>query len=250
MKKILIIEDDASINESIKDFLENEDFEVFSAQNGKDGLEIALKSKPDIIVCDILMPGMTGYEVLAELSKEEADIPFIFLTAKIERDDIRKGMEIGADDYLTKPFRLEELLTAVNVRLKKRERIGKQAPMQIPAKKGDAEEKDFIFITETDQPQIVKFENIISITAAAEYTNVILNGGKKLFVRKLLKNWEEILPHNSFIRIHRSAIINLNFAAKVEKWFNNSYRVYLQNISEPFIISRRQSSNLKKNLNL
>jgi DNA-binding LytR/AlgR family response regulator len=248
MKKILIIEDDESINESISEFLENEGFEAFSARNGKDGLKIALDEQPDIIVCDILMPGMNGYEVLEELSKREADIPFIFLTAKIERDDIRKGMEIGADDYLTKPFKLEELLKAINVRLMKRERISK--PAAAPLKKAENEEKDFLFITETDQPQIVKFENIISITAAAEYTNVMLNGGKKLFVRKLLKNWEDTLPSNSFIRIHRSAIINLNYAVKVEKWFNNSYRVYLQGIAEPFIISRRQSSNLRKNLNI
>lgn len=249
MKKILIIEDDQSINDSIKDFLENEEFEVFSAQNGKDGLKLAVDETPDLIVCDILMPGMTGYEVLAELSKKEADIPFIFLTAKIERDDIRKGMEIGADDYLTKPFKLEELLKAIEVRLMKRERMNK-IPASTPARKEDAGEKDFIFITDTDQPQIVKFESIICITAAAEYTNVMLSDGKKLFVRKLLKNWEETLPHGSFIRIHRSAIINLNFAKKVEKWFNNSYRVYLQTINEPFIISRRQSSNLKKKLNI
>jgi DNA-binding LytR/AlgR family response regulator len=250
MKKILVIEDDESINDSIKEFLENEDFQVFSASNGREGLNLALKECPDLIVCDILMPGMNGYEVLSELSKKEADIPFIFLTAKIERDDIRKGMEIGADDYLTKPFKLEELLKAIEVRLMKRDRLNKAVSQQAPSTKEEAEEKDFLFITETDQPQIVKFDNIVCITASAEYTNVILGDGKKIFVRKLLKNWEESLPHNSFIRIHRSAIINLNFAKKVEKWFNNSYRVYLQNIQEPFVISRRQSVNLKKKLNI
>lgn len=100
-------------------------FYAFSIRqtNGKKGVELALKEKPDLIVCDIMMPELDGYGVLHLLRKNEdtQSIPFIFLTAKTERTDLRKGMEMGADDYITKPFEDIELLNAIEVRLKKAE---------------------------------------------------------------------------------------------------------------------------------
>ena len=121
--KILLIEDNKEIRENICEILELDGFEVSTAENGKIGLEIALEEIPDLIVCDIMMPVMDGYTVLYFLSKEEktADIPFIFLTAKAERVDLRKGMEMGADDYITKPFEDVELISAIRSRLRKKE---------------------------------------------------------------------------------------------------------------------------------
>ena len=119
---ILIIEDNDDIRESTAEILELADYEVLQAGNGKQGVEMALKSLPDIILCDVMMPELDGYGVLHLLSKskETAAIPFIFLTAKTERSDMRKGMEMGADDYLTKPFDEVELFNAIESRLKKR----------------------------------------------------------------------------------------------------------------------------------
>ena len=118
---ILVIDDNKDIRENTAEILDLAGYKTFMAENGKSGVEIALKEKPSIIVCDIMMPELDGYGVLHLLRKnpETQHIPFIFLTAKTERSDFRKGMEMGADDYITKPFEDIELLNAVEIRLKK-----------------------------------------------------------------------------------------------------------------------------------
>lgn len=125
MSKIVLIEDNNEMRENIQEMLELADYEVFSAQNGKVGVELVKKQLPDVIICDIMMPELDGYGVLYYLSKnpETRGIPFIFLTAKTERADFRKGMNMGADDYITKPFEEMELLEAIESRLKKRKRF-------------------------------------------------------------------------------------------------------------------------------
>lgn len=127
-KTILLIEDNKEMRENTAEILELAHYKVLVAKNGKEGVEIAQKSRPDLIICDIMMPVLDGYGVLHMLSKnvETASIPFIFLTAKAERTDFRKGMEMGADDYVTKPFDDIELLNAVESRLKKAEIMKKE----------------------------------------------------------------------------------------------------------------------------
>jgi CRP-like cAMP-binding protein/CheY-like chemotaxis protein len=123
MKKILLIEDNREMRENTSEILDLANYAVLTAENGKIGVEIAKRDKPDLIICDIMMPDLDGYGVLHILNKdpETAGIPFIFLTAKAEKSDMRKGMNLGADDYLTKPFDDTELLNAVEVRLKRSE---------------------------------------------------------------------------------------------------------------------------------
>lgn len=120
-KTVLLIEDSQDIRESTAEIMELADYQVITADNGKTGVELAHANLPDIILCDVMMPQMDGYSVLYLLKKNEqtAAIPFIFLTAKAERSDLRKGMDMGADDYLTKPFDDMELLNAIESRLKK-----------------------------------------------------------------------------------------------------------------------------------
>ncbi|HMV89994.1 MAG TPA: response regulator, partial [Cyclobacteriaceae bacterium] len=112
MKKILLIEDNPEIRENTGEILSLAGYEVSTAENGKTGVDLAQKIKPDLIICDIMMPELDGYGVLHILSKndETSAIPFIFLTAKTEKTDVRKGMTLGADDYLTKPFDDTDLL--------------------------------------------------------------------------------------------------------------------------------------------
>lgn len=121
MKKILLIEDNDDIRNNTAEILELSNYEVIVAGNGKTGVEKALEHLPDLIICDIMMPVLDGYGVLHAIHKNDslANTPFIFLTAKTERGDFRKGMELGADDYITKPFSGAELLNAVDSRLKK-----------------------------------------------------------------------------------------------------------------------------------
>lgn len=127
-KKILLIEDNESMRENIAEILSLAHYNVISAANGKEGVNLAQQENPDLIICDIMMPELDGYGVLHMLSRQEetASIPFIFLTAKAERSDFRKGMEMGADDYLTKPFDDIELLNAIESRLKKSDILKKE----------------------------------------------------------------------------------------------------------------------------
>lgn len=131
MMKVLLIEDNQAIRENTEEILAIANYEVLTAENGKIGVELALKNKPDLIICDIMMPELDGYGVLHILSKDPvtSSIPFIFLTAKTEKTDIRKGMLLGADDYVTKPFDSTELLNAIDVRMKKRMLLQKQYSM-------------------------------------------------------------------------------------------------------------------------
>ncbi|MEX1383547.1 response regulator [Lutibacter sp.] len=121
MKKVLLIEDDTVVRENTAELLELASYTVITAENGKTGVAKAKKHLPDIIICDIMMPELNGYGVLHILSKEEStkQIPFIFLSAKTEYKDMRKGMDLGADDYITKPFDESEIYSAIESRLAK-----------------------------------------------------------------------------------------------------------------------------------
>jgi DNA-binding response OmpR family regulator len=111
MKSILVIEDNKDIRENTAEILDLAGYKTFTAENGKKGVDIAVKEKPDVIVCDIMMPELDGYGVLHILSKktETAQIPFIFLTAKTQTEDVIKGFTLGGNDYIRKPFSMEEL---------------------------------------------------------------------------------------------------------------------------------------------
>jgi CRP-like cAMP-binding protein/CheY-like chemotaxis protein len=128
MKKILLIEDNLEVRENTAEILSLANYDVVTAENGKIGVDLAQKEKPDLIICDIMMPELDGYGVLHIVSKnpQTANIPFIFLTAKTEKTDIRKGMNLGADDYLTKPFDDTDLLNAIESRLRKNAMLQKQ----------------------------------------------------------------------------------------------------------------------------
>ncbi|MEZ4590415.1 MAG: hybrid sensor histidine kinase/response regulator [Chloroflexota bacterium] len=121
MTKILVIEDEIELREAVADWLQFEDFTVFQAGNGRNGIAVAVQELPDIIISDVMMPELDGYQVLQEMRArpETAVIPFIFLTALADRRELRHGMEMGADDYLTKPFTRDELLNAIHSRLER-----------------------------------------------------------------------------------------------------------------------------------
>lgn len=125
MKKILVIEDNLEIRENLVEILELSGYTALSAENGKQGVAVAQAELPDLILCDIMMPELDGYGVLHVLSRQAktADIPFIFLTAKAEKEDFRRGMSLGADDYIVKPFDDVMLLQTIEARLQKSERL-------------------------------------------------------------------------------------------------------------------------------
>jgi DNA-binding NarL/FixJ family response regulator len=128
MYSILIIEDDPSYRSMMESFLQLEGFEVRTASDGQSGLSLVREKRPDLVLCDIMMPGMDGHSVMETMKSEDgiADIPFIFVTALGDRADVRRGMSAGADDYLTKPFSADELLAAITGRIRHHEVVFKQ----------------------------------------------------------------------------------------------------------------------------
>ncbi|OGU94052.1 MAG: hypothetical protein A2475_07765 [Ignavibacteria bacterium RIFOXYC2_FULL_35_21] len=134
MKKILIIEDEIPVLENLAELIEEvPEYTVLTASDGIKGLELAMEHIPDLILCDIMMPEIDGYEVLSTIKKNEATstIPFIFLTARSEKEDMRHGMELGADDFLTKPFTYKEVFKAIDSRLSKTEQIMSKSEKQL-----------------------------------------------------------------------------------------------------------------------
>jgi DNA-binding NarL/FixJ family response regulator len=123
MKKILVIEDEPEMRRNITALLRYYDYEAIAAQNGRQGVEAARRERPDLILCDVMMPELDGHAVLQALQADAAlaRIPFIFLTAKGEKDDLRSGMNLGADDYLTKPVANADLIRAIEARLRRSE---------------------------------------------------------------------------------------------------------------------------------
>lgn len=189
MKKILLIEDNQDVRENTAEILELANYKVATAENGKIGVELAKSVRPDLIICDVMMPELDGYGVLHVLSKnpETASIPFIFLTAKAEKADLRKGMNLGADDYLTKPFDDLELLDAVEIRLKKSDAIRNDAINSlgdlndvISKAKGLSELENLL----TDDRKIVNYKKKHTIYSEGNYPNsiyFIANGKVKTY---------------------------------------------------------------------
>jgi len=253
-KKIIIIEDDTAVRENIYTLLIEEGFEAYSAKDGDEGISFARKYHPDLIICDVIMIGKTGYDVLEELRKSDRTkkIPFIFLTAKVEREDVRKGMRLGADDYLSKPFNTEELLNSIKLRFEKIELLLKERnKVEFDKKENDAKQlliDDKIFIQSSGKPALVKIIDVLVITAENQYTMLRCKENRTLLVRKTITTWEKSLPKDNFLRIHRSTILNLNHIGKIEKWYNSSLLVYIKDIKEPFVVSKRYSTRLRKKI--
>ncbi|RJP68116.1 MAG: response regulator [Ignavibacteriales bacterium] len=256
-EKILIIEDEGDIRDNIRILLELENYETATAINGKEGVRKAKEFLPDLIICDIMMPGIDGYEVLDELTRNKRTslIPFIFLTAKVELSDLRKGMSLGADDYIFKPFNSSELLQAIRTRLNKFSNLvatildGKDNNnyTSTDIQKKVLNERFFISYHNTSVP--VALKKIICIIADNQYSKIICEENKNYLLRKSLNEWEKILPSNQFVRIHRSTIMSWNHIDKIEKRVEGKYFVLLKDSTYEFEISRRFIKKVKQNYN-
>lgn len=187
-KTILIVEDEYQIREDIVTLFEINNFRVLSAGNGRIALDIIENDLPDIIISDVMMPEMNGFEFLKEIQKKPvlASIPFLFLTAKTYKNDLREGMNLGADDYITKPFDFNELLSAVNIRLKKRERSEHKYQKKLDDLRRNLR-RSLPHEIRTPLNSIIGFSDILiktlertSIEDALEMLNHINDAGKRL----------------------------------------------------------------------
>ena len=246
MKKILIIEDDTDLLKKLEFILKSNDYFFLSTISGEKGIKIALKEKPDLIICDLMLPDINGLSVIENIKKNKdlENIPFIFLTANAEIGTRRKGMNLGADDYIVKPFKVKDLLKSIELRLKKTSlpvvgSVNKNFEINTKYKLDE-----HIFLGLGNKLKSIAVSDIELIISTGNYTNVFLTNGEKAIVRKLIKEWENHLPERTFVKIHRSCIINLNQVRKLEKLGKQTYRVLMKNYAEPLKVSRRNISKL------
>lgn len=251
MKKIALIDDDKKVCEVLQTLLEEDGFQVRTAHDGITGLEVIREYMPDLIICDVIMKKMNGFELLSQLMGDSttSTIPFIFLTAKAEKEDLRKGLSMGADDFLFKPFRYEELVQSVNIRLKKNEDLRASLINNPGNYNSDLvrqyDVNDKIIINSTSKPQLIKIGEIKYICSQNQYSSVAMTDGKTSIIRKSVSQWEKQLPEKSFLRIHRSAIVNLEFISKIEKLSSSSFLISLTGERNPFIVSRRYAAKIR-----
>ena len=235
--KAIIVDDEELAREDLKVLLKDfSEIEVIGeSETVEETKNLIKKLDPNLIFLDIQMPGKSGFELLEEI---QTSAKIIFVTAYDEY--AIRAFEVNAKDYLLKPVIKERLSLAID-RLKTEQESGKKVQEKL-------EFEDSIFVMVNNHYQFVKIGSIIKIASAGNYSEIYTSSKLKGLVLKSLKDWEIRLPGNYFARIHRNAIINLEYVDRVEGWFNYSYKVYLKEIDEPLVISRRYAAKLKERM--
>jgi CheY-like chemotaxis protein len=260
--KILLIDDDEDFRKVMGQLLLKDGYEVLEAADGKEGLRRAAESRPDLILCDLLMPQMNGYAVLATLRGDEklAETPIIFLTAQSEPAEVRQGMNLGADDYLTKPAKMQDVLSAIKTRLERRqsdiqrqqkqiERAMRQAAEAAGGAAADSRLSHAFLVKTSTEKRLVKVSEVKGIIAYGEYSWVYWDkSAKGALLRKSLKQWQAELPGEQFVRVHRNAIVNLAFLDRVERLPSGRLQIHLRDMSEPILVSLSQTAMLNRKL--
>lgn len=246
MDKILVIEDDKILAENIGLLLESEGYEVSIANNGVKGLESIERTIPDLIICDINMPKMDGFEFKEKLNKSRKtfDIPLLFLTAKTLISELRHGMLLGADDYIFKPYDSDELINIIKLRLERRKITEEKLIFNFVEKNRINRLEDTFLVKGQNKSRMVRISEIKLILADIQYSQIILSNNKKFVMRVSLNEWESKLPVELFKRVHKSTIVNLNF---VESHYSDGDKYFLKLIDweESVAVSRRKYFLLK-----
>ncbi len=190
MEKLLVIDDQPQVLEIVSYLLSANGYAVATAKNGREGLEAARQIKPDLILCDVMMPGMSGYDVL-QAARQDADLlatPFVFLTAKASPEDLRAGMNLGADDYLTKPFTEEQLLAAVRTQLEKRAAVNERFQQKLD-------------LLRQGLSTILPHELRTPLTLILAHTSLLMETASSLDRPTIVEMVQTI--HESSLRLHR-----------------------------------------------
>jgi DNA-binding LytR/AlgR family response regulator len=283
MARILIIDDDAPTCELVGEFLRRQSHQVFSAGDGGQGLAAVVEHRPELVICDLDMPGMNGQGVVSTLRHDERfdGLPVVFLSGCTDRAEIRRTMNLGADDFLNKPVQLSELLEAVNARLglqqKKQQNEERRLASAVdyfaglindlqpeegqsdkilaevrqrlyPAKGANAVQAQAAFLAkDANGRQLVKLSEVKLISAYGEYSQAHWGKDRHLLIRKPLKSWEQELPAHQFVRVHRQALVNLAFLERVER--NEGKLVLrLRDHAEGIPVSQRSAALLNRRL--
>jgi two-component system LytT family response regulator len=246
MEYLLVVEDDKDIRESLQDILELVGYKVSTANNGREAFDSILANLPDLVLCDIDMPILDGFELLMTINqrlKGEIIPPFIFLTAKVEMQNIRQGMGLGADDYILKPFNHNELLNIIRLRLNNRSKLlqkGKPSTSKIQI---DTFEK--LALPTDDGLELVPFDQIIKCRASRSYCTFELTKNRSILVSKPMKEFETVLLREQFFKIHKSTIVNLKH---IEKYIRGKGGYLLLSDGSKADVSVRKKDELMKRL--
>ena len=235
--RAIIVDDERLARNDLRLLLKNHgNIEILGeAANGLEALDLIKEVEPDLVFLDIQMPGVNGFDVLEHI---KSDVNVIFVTAFDEY--ALRAFEVNALDYLLKPVSADRLQQSI-------ERL-EHVPEESDDDQRDLEYHDRLLMKLDTSLGFLKISTIICITSAGDYSEVLCTNKKKVLVHKSMAEWETRLPSAFFNRIHRTTIVNMEFVDRLEEWFNNSYRVYMKGIEEPYVMSRRYVTKLKHKL--
>ncbi len=236
--RALIVDDERLARQDLNKLLDEfDEVEVLGeASDGQEALAKIQDLSPDLVFLDIQMPGMSGFDLLEKI---DSSIKVIFVTA-FDEYAIR-AFEVNALDYLLKPIsnkRLAESISRLEIEQAEAE-VDDQRPLK---------HRDRLLIRLDNHLRFLKIDDVTCIESAGDYSEVHTSDGVKHLVYKPMNEWERRLPDDTFCRIHRSTIVNLDALDRLEEWFNHSYRVYICGIEKPFVMSRRYAAKLKKKM--
>lgn len=217
MEELLIVEDERDIRETLQEMLELAGYNVRAAKNGREGFEAIMNKRPDLVLCDVNMPQLDGFQLLELINqrlKDEVIPPFLFLTAKVEKQDIREGMNLGAEDYILKPFDHSDILRIIRLRLDKRKKLLKTTENGSLNSISNGSSLGKLALPCEDGLEMIAFDKIIRCQADRAYCNFFLNDGRSILVSKPMKEFELSLTERDFVRVHKSTIININHIDK------------------------------------
>lgn len=250
MKRILVIDDQSSEEFNFETLFPSDEYIVNTAMGQISGFAIAQRYLPDLIICN-LKNESDGISLIKGLNDSEITltIPLVYLSSNNDPEIIIKIFNSGADAYLLKPFVPKDLVKVVEIRLRKYDQL-KNRIKQICMESLEVEENiprrnDHILVTIGNRLHLIKFDQIVCVTALKEYSKIHTLNKQNIIVRKSLKSWVDLLPTNNFLRIHRSTIINIEAIEKINKK-GRSYVVYLKTIKTPFDLSQRYSQIMRK----
>ena len=235
--RAIIVDDERLARQDLKAIIDEfDEIEcVGEAKNITTAKELLKKFNPNLLFLDIKMPGESGFDMLEHL---EENIHIVFVTA-FDEYAIR-AFEVNALDYLLKPVTKERLYLTIE----KLEETKKVAPENLKKLEYD----DQIFLKLNNKYHFLKLNSILQITAEGDYSKIQCKDGKKSLVLKPMKEWEDRLPENHFVRIHRATIINTDEVERIEPWYNNAHLVYLKGVEKPAVMSRRYFVKVKEKL--
>ena len=244
MEHILIVEDDKDIRESLQEIFELSGYQVSTAANGKLGYDSIMENCPDLVVCDVDMPELDGFELLQAINQRLKNTiipPFLFLTAKVEPQDLRHGMNLGADDYIFKPFDHTDVLGSVRLRLDKRSKLLQNGNLEQTKVNNDSFEK--LALPCDEGLILISFDEIIKCQADRAYCTFHLTNGQSILVSKSMKEFEQLLIDNNFLKVHKSTIVNINYAKKYLR--GNGGQLIMSDASIVYVSVRKKEELMK-----